>query len=506
MVRGVIFVDTAWKNAHIIDMANFYERFISGLRFADDTADMGLLTVITLCLLGALFLYQILLTVIVIKMKKRGGDVNTILHINGLRRWAVLLSAWFWVAFILINVFPKGATFGQISVDTLILPASFLFVVYLLEYILAFITHRNFPVHHIQKQIEYKPQEKITHEPQELLPAPQVRLATSKEKNAVPPPPPLNPVVPEYNPEPTPEIVHINDVSDLVEQPVKRAPVKRAGRPATKTTETKTARVTVATRATGATRASNETVREMRTETETITRAPARRGRPAGVQRASKETATTHTVRRVTPPRATGAGKETATRGKSQVEIDAERKNERIGDLGAKIERQRKRAEKTADTIEPVDIPYSAGTRETRQVAEDTADKMDALQRRMDALRKSVHTRDVTVTETTTRNDYHSITQDGRTVAELRREQDRLRFQYETLQNRLEQIKQDREHEERASVGYYTDYNNFNRTGKSENLSRIPSRNKFDEDEVKIALSGLKVAMEDLQRQIDERQ
>jgi len=204
-------------------------------------------------------------------------------------------------------------------------------------------------------------------------------------------------------------------------------------------------------------------------------------------------------------------------------EIAAERRNERIGELGAKIERQRNRAEKTTDAMQIEDEAYTQRTREAHATAADTASRMDELQRRMDMLRQKAPLQ--TTTERVVREDVvreerrdEVVRRDDRretmrvtggvvsrqtTIEEMKREREGLRRQYEMLQNKLLQMKS--EQRESVSVGFNTTPSNFERTGKTEALAKIPTRNKFDEEEVNAALLGLRKAMDDLQRQIDAR-
>jgi len=181
-----------------------------------------------------------------------------------------------------------------------------------------------------------------------------------------------------------------------------------------------------------------------------------------------------------------------------------EKRNERIGELGAKIEKQRLQAERRTDTIvETYDAPYAAQTREAIASAEETVHHMDDLQRRVDTLRDTTTVQDVQTTEYVTRQET-SVQSSQRSTLELRREQETLQKQYETLQNKLIEMKQEDSYQsQRADTEFYSGGGDFERTAKSVNVPRTPGRNKFDENEVKAALFGLKRAMDDLQRQID---
>lgn len=190
------------------------------------------------------------------------------------------------------------------------------------------------------------------------------------------------------------------------------------------------------------------------------------RGRAPSTRRASA-TARTPVVARET---ARVAVRTPVAPKKTEAEIAQEKKNERIEELAAKIERQRLRAAKSADTVTVADIPYSAQTRGGFQTVGEAADKMDALQRRMDALRKTVNTREVVTTETVNRTDATRVSV-TKSVTDLRQEQQKLQRHYDTL----------------------------------ENLTKTPAKNKFDENEVKAALASLKSAIAELQAQIDRQ-
>jgi hypothetical protein len=170
-----------------------------------------------------------------------------------------------------------------------------------------------------------------------------------------------------------------------------------------------------------------------------------------------------------------------AGRGKAANDQDntleaLEKKNERLEELSAKIERQRKAAERNADTIIESDAPFSAQTRESLHLAEETAQRMDELQRRMAALRESVKSRPAEPKFTPTADHI-------KTIAELKTEQANLKRHYEVLQRKLEQME----------------------SGITGANPRPQGGNKFDENEVKAALVSLRTAIGDLQKQIDSR-
>ena len=88
----------------------------------------------------------------------------------------------------------------------------------------------------------------------------------------------------------------------------------------------------------------------------------------------------------------------------SADEIALQKKNDRLEELASRIEKQRLAAVKQADKIvERDDTNYSSErSRDALHTADRTMSKMDELQRRMEALRKTVTTRDTNTTETVT--------------------------------------------------------------------------------------------------------
>jgi hypothetical protein len=172
-----------------------------------------------------------------------------------------------------------------------------------------------------------------------------------------------------------------------------------------------------------------------------------------------------------------------------RVEIQA-RRNSRTEELGAKIERQRLRAKQRADEVQTVEIPYSSQTREGMQTVEALAQKMEQLQRKREELRQTVTFKDVSTTETRTRQDYIK-----KTVAELRNEQADLKRQYEAMYTRLEQMKTDSFADRREEV--------YSTSGARNVNIRFGARSRFDEKEVAEALLRLKIAISELQARID---
>ena len=174
---------------------------------------------------------------------------------------------------------------------------------------------------------------------------------------------------------------------------------------------------------------------------------------------------------------------------KTPEELAQERKHEKIEELSAKIERQRQRAERDADTIVESDQPYAAQTREGLANADNAASKMDELRKRMESLRQTVNTREVVVTEKHTRTDSVST---NKSVVELQNEQATLKKHYAVLEKKLEQMAVERNDKSAAPMSKGTP-------------TKPASANKFDENEVKAALASLKNAIADLQKQIDAR-
>jgi hypothetical protein len=145
---------------------------------------------------------------------------------------------------------------------------------------------------------------------------------------------------------------------------------------------------------------------------------------------------------------------------KTKEQLQAEKRNSHIEELGVKIEKQRKQAEKIADAMphEPRPEPYSAATHDAIASVDTTTARMDELQKRIAALRSNTHT-ERTVEEKIVK----------KSSQELLVQKEKLQQQYTTLQ-----------------------------------LSKMQNANRFNEDEVRNALAGLKTAMNDLQKQIDE--
>ena len=153
-----------------------------------------------------------------------------------------------------------------------------------------------------------------------------------------------------------------------------------------------------------------------------------------------------------------------------------DKKNENIEKLGAKIEKQRQQAEKTTDSMKSEDIPTYSQSKEAKQSVEDASAKMNELQQRMDGLRQTVNSTDTTLTENTATSESVAKTEvkivQEKSVVELKMEQERLQKQYGVL----------------------------------ESLASSPNKGKFDENEVKSAMAGLKKAIDDLQAKIDKQQ
>jgi hypothetical protein len=422
-----------------------YESFVSVVKKICNAADAELLFMIAISVLGTVLFYEVLMMVVIMGVKRRGGCGYNSMQINNMRRWTVLTLAWFFTAFCFLNLIPFDGGIATVSMHDIVLPVVFILFVYMLELFFSMITYTKCttPCHgkHSKEAIAaVEATEELIREEQ--------KAARGAARG--------RPIAPAA------EIVEERSTKAMNAEMKEAGNISRAFAPEEEKAISEVSPI----------------------DTSVVAAVSTAMHRRPGVRKAPG------TGTRATKPRAVK---------KTPEEIEAEKKKERIEELGAKIERQRRQAERSADTVDSVNIPYAAGTEQARSRVEETANKMDELQRRMDTLRKTVTVRDVNAPEPVQQNE-RKAQSDTRTITELRREQDRLKYQYETLQHKLEQIAN-----EKTNVGYYSGANNFEKTGKSENLSKIPSRNKFDEEEVKSALMGLKNAIDDLQRKIDAR-
>jgi hypothetical protein len=422
--------------------------------------DVVLLTFIAASVLCGILIFQILMTVIALTVKrcKCGCAVR---RVNGFRRGMVLLTAWGVAIFMLINIITYTQSIADITIGDILLPIALLVAAYILELFFSMFTTAGCCLckTHKEKEPKEKKHKEKKHKEKKQKPA-KVKKHKKHKKH-------------KHRETQTPE-AKIAQVAEIVAGTME----KKFESAVTEVLEQQAERVDEL----------QEKIDRDLAHAQKLERREEKHREKEERKHHKHETKHEHKPEYHHPKPI-----------KTVEEIFSEKRNERIEELGAKIERQRQRAEKTADKINDYDdTPISASTREARHTADETANKMDALQRRMDALRKTVTVHEVRTVE-------HTNSKTTKSKSELQRERDRLKFQYETLQNRLEQIKQERViSENRAKVGYYSDAKSYERTGHSQTLGHIPSRNKFDEDEVKSALQGLKTAMEDLQRQIDQ--
>ena len=364
----------------------FFEWFLDIIYAIGNMVSENLLTIIAVSMLGALVIYELVMTIVIFRMKKKRRCHCNITQINNSRRWAVLIVAWLFAGFALLNLLPYNVPVGEIPLSHIMLPFAFLVLFHVIELFFMILTRTKCRCDCCDssgssKQTRPAKNQKTMHEQphyQQHQPEPhhQVQPAYHQEQPIVhhaPPPPPA--------PIPVPMTAH--------------AP------------------------------------KQPRPQPRTIKPPPAQHVESHGAH------------------------------------------------LEEKIEYQRSAAAPNANA--------------SQNPVEDRANKMGELQRRMESLRQTVNKKETTTTTTATATSTRSVT-------ELRQEQESLMRQYETLQKKLVQMKED---ERRADVGYFSGENNFERTGKPEHLSKLPSRNKFDEEEVKTALLGLKHAMDSLQSQID---
>jgi len=97
----------------------------------------------------------------------------------------------------------------------------------------------------------------------------------------------------------------------------------------------------------------------------------------------------------------------------------------------------------------------------------------------------------------------------SKTTTELKKEHENLRAEYHMLEQKLVQMSTNEDMGRTTSTytktGYYSDENSFNRTGSGQ-LTKTTTTQKYDESEVRQALDKLKIAMDDLHKQIEARE
>jgi len=190
-----------------------------------------------------------------------------------------------------------------------------------------------------------------------------------------------------------------------------------------------------------------------------------------------------------------GFGAKSKPTPKTPEQLKAEQKNARIEELGNKIEKQRKQAEQKTDAMvtthvhEPRDNYDAAQTRQALQDADNTAARMDELQRRIDQLRQSQTVVEVQTTEKISREQDHLL-RTNQSSTHTHSNQEIKRQSHETHEANPTQAPT---RQEKAPLPEY------------KTAPKPPVNTKYDEDEVRAALSGLKSAMDDLQSHIENR-
>ena len=113
-----------------------------------------------------------------------------------------------------------------------------------------------------------------------------------------------------------------------------------------------------------------------------------------------------------------------------------------------------------------------------------------------------------TVVTTTTSTKHvvngETVSETSSRTTELRSQKAELKEKYTKLEKHLEKIQE--KNMERHGVGFHNDTQQFQRTGSVQQSLTVKTVGKYDETEVQNALRGLKVAMDELQVQIDERE
>lgn|GEM_PF-2177245 len=467
-----------------------YNGFMNGLaRIGDVINSANLLLILTFSVLGAIFVFNVVMIIVSLRFKRRFA--------SQVRKAVAVAVAWLWFAFALLNTGILAVPFALLSLYIVAIPFTFLLLFYVFEVLFRMFDRLNCQCScgEACERTPNKKQKPVKKQPVLAECSDPFAEVTEKPNRVSKPvlavaPEPKQVRTPEKKREPKVVETTVVEEYEEVEPKVKKVVVK----------ETKTVTKSTPEPAPVGGRAL------LRAEPAPMPAIPIRKESIKGKARTLA----------VQPSKVKSSVK------KPDKKADDFDKQDRIEALGAKIERQRQKAERTADSDRYSNYS-SAPLGEAPAKIERTAAQMDDLQRRMDALRKTVneepHVRtgysvvEHTVTSqpksttTTTSTSVRSHRDESlvRTVAELRREQDDMKRQYESLQSRLTEIRS--EHtggsQNATKVGYYDASANFERTGRSEYLSKIPNQNKFDEDEVKAALLGLRNAMNDLQKQID---
>ncbi|MDR0461909.1 MAG: hypothetical protein LBG88_01075 [Christensenellaceae bacterium] len=522
-----------------------HRKFLNLIDKISKIADRNLLVIIALSVLGAVLLYEVAMTIILHIKKKHQSCLCNLVQLNAIRRWVACCFAWLFFVFAMLNMIHdyhpwdsgvEWVGFDVMYVGIWALPVAFLLAFYIIETLFTVLNrckcncNRNGGT---KCECDENPT-KLSKSERKAQ-----KKAAKKEKKKGK----------KRNPEPVKHVEHVQHVEHPhpviapahVEPELKYEPIRHPEpeiEPEPKPKPAPKPRVTTAPRPKAESAVPKITKPAEPRET------PVRQTRVATEIGATPKPRATATPRPKVEPKPKLEPKETIARPRNTSYPSAEPygsayEHEQISELAARIERQRLRAEQKTDAMDAHGqlSAYSAQTRgalqetvdesriakeiaaknEADEEAKEANAKMLELQRRMDALRQTVAPATVTRTQrlertvdTTYVKKYNETDiRAKRSVSELKREQDGLKLQYENLQSKLEEIKYGKRQiggsGTSVGVGYYSTPANFERTGERGYLSKISSSNKFDEDEVKQALLGLRHAIDDLQTQIDNR-
>ena len=460
-------------------------------------ASRDMLLYIAAGLLGALFLYELIMTLVLLKMRRHRVCMCNLVQANGIRRWAACSIAWLYVFFAVLNLVRIYDNYWQfLNYNTYILPFTFLIIFYIIEFFFTALqrchcncTHAHFdsPKEHHQEFIPTPtPEPKPEPEPEpvkkkEIIEAKDVETPTIIERPATPElkaPRPKRVAKPKVEEEPAPIVV----AQEVIAQPIQSIPQFEAelpAEPAPKITKPRAPRTTTP--------------------------------KPRAAAAPKPRTATQKTAD--TRPHDAAYYAELAEKIEKQ-RLRAEQKTDRMDSHGQLESYSARTQSALAETAETAQVSKEIAARDKE---EETAAREAELQRRMEILRQSVAP---STTRTTQRIEQRTVrysddvrVRGSKSVAELRREQDGLKMQYQTLQNKLDEIKYGKRSipetprsTSSVGVGYYSTPENFERTGERAYLPKISAGNKFDEEEVRSALLGLRQAIDDLQNQIDRRE
>jgi hypothetical protein len=534
-----------------------YNKFINGFHWLSKLLGKDMLLYIALGVLGLLFLYELAMTVTILVIRRKHHCLCKFVQINIMRRFAACTIAWAFAFFAFITLLQINNAWDMafMAFDNFLLPVAFLLAFHIIELLFSAITncncrrstkceiekHHPEPKHepkHEPEPIKKKEQNSLNNEaPKRGRGRPRVSHETKSQTTK-----PVKSQVPEgFGPGVTPvSTQELPKITAEISQNEEKIPVQRvlntySTLDATQQTQSNRAE---GSRGRGRPKGSIGS-KALADRQPKIT--SARRGRPKKILTDIPVSVTRDETFGYTPPKSTETFTPNITPTTAPQSLHSKRGEasgssgtlartpEFYAELAEKIEKQRLRAQMKADKMDAHGRleSYSNRTQEAlqesaelaqvakeiteREKEEELAQKNAELQRRMEILRQSVApTTQTTTRTTTTYTDYRVSARGQKSISELKREQDGLKLQYQTLQDKLDEIKFEKklppEYRSTSSAkqGYYSTPENFERTGDRAQLSKI-SNAKYDEEEIRAALAGLRQAIADLQAQIDSK-